>query len=72
MGTVLRLVSAVAWAFATLLVKVHGYRFDTWVMTAYQMLFGFIYCRQEIPKERVHFCFWHHSSGHCRDGFCWT
>lgn len=39
-GTVLGFLSAVAWACATLLVKVHGYRFDTWVMTAYQMLFG--------------------------------
>lgn len=39
-GTILGFMSAVAWAFATLLVKVHGYRFDTWVMTAYQMLFG--------------------------------
>ena len=39
-GTVLGVLSAVAWACATLLVKVHGHRFDTWVMTAYQMLFG--------------------------------
>lgn len=39
-GTILGFLSAVAWAIATLLVKVHGFRFDTWVLTAYQMLFG--------------------------------
>lgn len=39
-GTVLGFISAIAWACSTLIVKVHGYRFDTWVMTAYQMLFG--------------------------------
>ncbi|WP_301107584.1 DMT family transporter [Sporosarcina sp.] len=39
-GTVLGFMSAIAWACSTLIVKLHGYRFDTWVMTAYQMLFG--------------------------------
>lgn len=39
-GTILGILSAVSWASATLVVKVHGWRFDTWVMTAYQMLFG--------------------------------
>ena len=39
-GTLLGFTSAVSWAIATLLVKTHGYKFDTWVMTAYQMLFG--------------------------------
>ncbi len=39
-GTVYGLSSAVAWAIATLLIKAWGYRLDTWVLTAYQMLFG--------------------------------
>ncbi len=33
-------ISAVSWAIATLLVKRWGARFSTWVLTAYQMLFG--------------------------------
>lgn len=39
-GTLLGLGSALAWAIATLLVKRWGGRFDNWVLTAYQMLFG--------------------------------
>ncbi|MZQ81005.1 EamA family transporter [Paenibacillus sp. 5J-6] len=39
-GTLLGLGSALAWAIATLLVKKWGERFDNWVLTAYQMLFG--------------------------------
>jgi len=39
-GTILGLLSAVSWAIATLLIKIHGLKFDTYVMTAYQMLFG--------------------------------
>lgn len=40
LGTLIGFLSAVSWATATLLIKTHGYKFDTWVMTAYQMLFG--------------------------------
>ncbi|WP_426452873.1 DMT family transporter [Paenibacillus sp. S-38] len=39
-GTLLGLGSAFSWAAATLLVKAWGARFHTWVLTAYQMLFG--------------------------------
>lgn len=39
-GTLLGLCSAVSWAIATLLIKIWGYDFDNWVLTAYQMLFG--------------------------------
>lgn len=39
-GTLLGLGSALAWAIATLLVKRWGGRFDSWVLPAYQMLFG--------------------------------
>lgn len=39
-GTLLGLLSAVSWAIATLLLKKWGSSFDTWVLTAYQMLFG--------------------------------
>lgn len=40
MGTLLGLFSAVSWAIATLLLKKWGDGIDTWVLTAYQMLFG--------------------------------
>ncbi len=40
MGTLLGLASAVSWAIATLLIKRWGSPLDTWVLTAYQMLFG--------------------------------
>lgn len=39
-GTLLGFGSAVSWAIATLLIKKWGSTFDTWVLTAYQMLFG--------------------------------
>ena len=39
-GTLLGFVSAISWAIGTLLIKKWGVLFDTWVLTAYQMLFG--------------------------------
>lgn len=39
-GTVLGFGAAVSWAVATLLIKKWGEKYDVWVMTAYQMLFG--------------------------------
>jgi probable blue pigment (indigoidine) exporter len=39
-GIIFGFFSAVFWAFATLLVKKWGVDYDTWVLTAYQMLFG--------------------------------
>lgn len=39
-GTLLAFASAVSWAAGTLLIKKWGLRFDIWVLTAYQMLFG--------------------------------
>lgn len=39
-GTLLGFLSAVSWAIATLFLKKWGSSFDTWVLTAYQMLFG--------------------------------
>ncbi|WP_409250791.1 DMT family transporter [Bacillus sp. SCS-153A] len=39
-GFFLGLLSAVFWASATLVMKKWGHSFDTWVLTAYQMLFG--------------------------------
>ncbi|GAA0371718.1 DMT family transporter [Bacillus horti] len=39
-GTLFGFLSAVSWAIATLLVKSWGNKFDTWVLSAYQMLFG--------------------------------
>ncbi|MFB1083105.1 DMT family transporter [Jeotgalibacillus sp. JSM ZJ347] len=39
-GTLLSLLAAVSWAIATILIKVFGKRFDLWVLTGYQMLFG--------------------------------
>lgn len=39
-GTLLGFLSAVSWSIATLLLKKWGSTFDTWVMTAYQMLSG--------------------------------
>ncbi|WP_028593423.1 DMT family transporter [Paenibacillus assamensis] len=40
MGIVYGILSAVFWAFATLLAKKWGGTLDTWVLSAYQMLFG--------------------------------
>ncbi|MBU8878515.1 DMT family transporter [Bacillus sp. FJAT-29790] len=39
-GTILGLGAALSWAIATLLIKKWGSRFNIWVLTAYQMLFG--------------------------------
>jgi probable blue pigment (indigoidine) exporter len=39
-GTMLGLGAAISWSFATILVKKWGSRFNIWVLTAYQMLFG--------------------------------
>ncbi len=39
-GTLYGFVSAISWAVATLMIKSWGTRLDTWVLTAYQMLFG--------------------------------
>jgi len=39
-GTLLGFLSAVSWAIGTLLIKGWGTHINTWVLTAYQMLFG--------------------------------
>ncbi|PWI57137.1 DMT family transporter [Sulfoacidibacillus thermotolerans] len=39
-GTWIGLAGAISWAIATLLIKRWNARFDLWVLTAYQMLFG--------------------------------
>ncbi|TGB03600.1 DMT family transporter [Halobacillus salinus] len=39
-GTILSLLAAVSWAIATILINVYGKRFDVWVLSGYQMLFG--------------------------------
>jgi probable blue pigment (indigoidine) exporter len=39
-GTLLGLGAAISWSIATILIKKWGKRFNTWVLTAYQMLFG--------------------------------
>ncbi|MBB5148000.1 MULTISPECIES: DMT family transporter [Ureibacillus] len=39
-GSILAFLSAVSWAIGTLLIKKWGNEFNTWVLTAYQMLFG--------------------------------
>lgn len=39
-GIIFGILSAVFWAIATLLAKKWGVLFDTWVLSAYQMLFG--------------------------------
>lgn len=39
-GTAFGFASAICWAAGTLLIKKWGGQFDTWVLTAYQMLFG--------------------------------
>ncbi len=55
-GTILGLMSAVSWAIATLLVKKWGSSFDTWVLTAYQMLFGgLLLLFLSFLTEKVHF-----------------
>ena len=37
-GTLVGMLSAVSWAIITLLIKIHGFKFDMYVMTTYQML----------------------------------
>jgi probable blue pigment (indigoidine) exporter len=39
-GTLLGLGAAVSWSIATILIKQWGSKFNVWVLTAYQMLFG--------------------------------
>ncbi|MBS4196625.1 DMT family transporter [Lederbergia citri] len=39
-GTLLGFLSAISWAIGTLLIKKWGVHINTWVLTAYQMLFG--------------------------------
>ena len=39
-GTILGFFAALSWAIGTLLIKAWGYAFDTWVLTAFQMLAG--------------------------------
>lgn len=39
-GTLYGFLSAISWAIGTLLIKKWGVQFNTWVLTAYQMLFG--------------------------------
>lgn len=39
-GTLFGFLAAVSWAVSTLVIKIHGHKFDTWVLTAYQLLFG--------------------------------
>lgn len=39
-GTLFGFLSAISWAVGTLLIKKWGVQFNTWVLTAYQMLFG--------------------------------
>ncbi|MGG1659122.1 DMT family transporter [Brevibacillus sp. NRS-1366] len=54
-GTLFGIGSAVSWSLATILIKKWGVRFNVWVMTAYQMLFGgilllFMGVTLETPK----------------------
>jgi probable blue pigment (indigoidine) exporter len=39
-GTLFGILSAISWAIGTLLIKKWGVQINTWVLTAYQMLFG--------------------------------
>jgi len=39
-GVIYGIFASISWAIATLLIKKWGNDFDTWVLTAYQMLFG--------------------------------
>lgn len=57
-GTLLGLLSAVSWAIATLFLKKWGSSFDTWVLTAYQMLFGgLLLLLGSVFFEQVHIVF---------------
>ncbi|MGG7619108.1 DMT family transporter [Bacillus coreaensis] len=58
-GTLLGLGAAISWATATVLIKAWGQRFNVWVLTAYQMLFGGILLlimgvTMETPKLVFH------------------
>ncbi len=61
-GIVYGLLSAVFWASSTLLVKIWGSNFDTWVLSAYQMLFGgFLLLLSSFLLEKPFFIFNHNS-----------
>jgi probable blue pigment (indigoidine) exporter len=54
-GTILGLGAAISWSIATILIKKWGERFNIWVLTAYQMIFGgllllFMGVTLETPK----------------------
>jgi probable blue pigment (indigoidine) exporter len=58
-GTILGLGAAISWSIATVLIKAWGQRFNVWVLTAYQMLFGGILLlimgvTMETPKPILH------------------
>jgi drug/metabolite transporter (DMT)-like permease len=58
-GTLLGLCAAISWSIATVLIKAWGQRFNVWVLTAYQMLFGGILLlimgvTMETPKLILH------------------
>lgn len=57
-GTLLGLGAAISWSIATILIKQWGSRFNVWVLTAYQMLFGgslllIMGVTLEIPKLTI-------------------
>ncbi|MEH7884230.1 DMT family transporter [Bacillus sp. JJ1609] len=57
-GTLFGLGAAVSWSIATILIKQWGSRFNVWVLTAYQMLFGgslllIMGVTLEIPKLMI-------------------
>lgn len=55
-GTLLGFYAAVSWTIATFLLKKWGPSFDTWVLTAYQMLFGgLMVLGASFFLEEVHF-----------------
>ena len=61
-GILYGLLSAVFWASSTLLVKIWGSSFDTWVLSAYQMLFGgFLLLLSSFLLEKPFFIFTHNS-----------
>lgn len=55
-GSILAYLSAVSWAIGTLLIKKWGNEFNTWVLTAYQMLFdGIILLMGSLILENPYF-----------------
>ncbi|TWI55893.1 DMT family transporter [Halalkalibacter nanhaiisediminis] len=55
-GTILGICSAISWAVGTLLIKTYAKQLDTWVLTAYQMLFGgLILLMLSFLMENPHF-----------------